>query len=77
MAAALHQCFKFLFLDRTVATMKMLELLSIPGNLVNFSGYVVGDPEKMDGTGYSCGLRRDEMPIQAGIISALKSSMYS
>ena len=68
---------KFLLLDRIVATMKMLELLSFPGNLENLSGYVVGDHENMDGTGYSCGLRRDEMPIQARIISTLISSMYS
>lgn len=52
-----------------VATIKMLESLPFPKHLKNVPEYAGGHHEKMDGTGYPKGLKRDEMSIQARIMA--------
>jgi HD-GYP domain-containing protein (c-di-GMP phosphodiesterase class II) len=67
--------------NHIVATIKMLESLLFPGNLQNLPEYAGGHHEKMDGTGYPRGLKREEMPIQkhimaiADIFEALQASV--
>ena len=46
-------------------TIDMLETLPWPNRLKNVPEYAGGHHEKMDGTGYPKGLKRDEMSIQA------------
>ena len=55
--------------NHIVATIKMLESLPFPKNLTNVPEYAGGHHEKMDGTGYPRGLRRDEMSVQARIMA--------
>ncbi|MDH3219298.1 MAG: GAF domain-containing protein [Gammaproteobacteria bacterium] len=52
-----------------VATIKMLESLPFPKNLQNVPEYASGHHEKMDGSGYPQGLRREEMSVQARIMA--------
>jgi HD-GYP domain-containing protein (c-di-GMP phosphodiesterase class II) len=51
--------------NHIVATIKMLESLPYPKHLLNVTEYAGGHHEKMDGTGYPNGLKRDEMSVQA------------
>jgi len=51
------------------ATIKMLESLPFPKDLQNVPEYAGGHHEKMDGSGYPRGLRRDEMSVQARIMA--------
>ena len=55
--------------NHIVATIKMLESLPFPRNLQNVPEYAGGHHEKMDGTGYPRGLKRDEMSVQARIMA--------
>ena len=55
--------------NHIVATIKMLESLPFPKNLQNVPEYAGGHHEKMDGTGYTRGLKRDEMSVQARIMA--------
>jgi HD-GYP domain-containing protein (c-di-GMP phosphodiesterase class II) len=55
--------------NHIVVTIKMLESLPFPKNLQNVPEYAGGHHEKMDGTGYPKGLRKEEMSIQARIIA--------
>lgn len=55
--------------NHIVATIKMLESLPFPKNLQNVPEYAGGHHEKMDGTGYPKGLRKEEMSIQARIMA--------
>lgn len=55
--------------NHIVATIKMLESLPFPRNLQNVPEYAGGHHEKMDGTGYPKGLKRDEMSVQARIMA--------
>ena len=55
--------------NHIVATIKMLESLLFPGSLQNVPDYAGSHHEKMDGTGYPRGLKREEMSIQALIIA--------
>ena len=55
--------------NHIVATIKMLESLPFPKNLQNVPEYAGGHHEKMDGTGYPKGLKRDEMSVQARIMA--------
>jgi len=55
--------------NHIVATIKMLESLPFPKNLQNVPEYAGGHHEKMDGSGYPRGLRRDEMSVQARIMA--------
>jgi len=48
-----------------VATIRMLEQLPWPKHLKNVPEYAGGHHERMDGTGYPKGLRRDQMSWQA------------
>ncbi len=48
-----------------VATIAMLEKITFPKHLKNVPEYAGGHHEKMDGTGYPKGLRREDMSIQA------------
>lgn len=48
-----------------VATIAMLEKINFPKHLKNVPEYAGGHHEKMDGTGYPKGLRREDMSIQA------------
>lgn len=51
--------------NHIVATIKMLESLPYPKHLLNVTEYAGGHHEKMDGTGYPKGLKRNEMSDQA------------
>ena len=55
--------------NHIVATIKMLESLPFPKNLQNVPEYAGGHHEKMDGTGYPKGLKREEMSVQARIMA--------
>ena len=55
--------------NHIVATIKMLESLPFPKHLQNVPEYAGGHHEKMDGTGYPRGLKRDEMSVQARIMA--------
>ncbi len=55
--------------NHIVATIKMLESLPFPKNLQNVPEYAGGHHEKMDGSGYPRGLRREEMSVQARIMA--------
>ncbi len=55
--------------NHIVATIKMLESLPFPKNLQNVPEYAGGHHEKMDGTGYPRGLRREQMSVQARIMA--------
>lgn len=55
--------------NHIVATIKMLESLPFPKNLQNVPEYAGGHHEKMDGTGYPRGLRREDMSVQARIMA--------
>jgi len=55
--------------NHIVATIKMLESLPFPKNLQRVPEYAGGHHEKMDGTGYPRGLKRDEMSVQARIMA--------
>ena len=51
--------------NHIVATIRMLKSLPYPKHLLNVTEYAGGHHEKMDGTGYPNGLKRDEMSVQA------------
>jgi HD-GYP domain-containing protein (c-di-GMP phosphodiesterase class II) len=51
--------------NHIVVTIKMLKSLPLPKHLRNLTEYAGGHHEKMDGTGYPKGLKRDEMSVQA------------
>lgn len=51
------------------ATIKMLEALPFPKHLKSVPEYAGGHHEKMDGTGYPRGLRREQMSVQARIMA--------
>jgi len=55
--------------DHIVATIKMLEALPFPKNLKNVPEFAGGHHEKMDGTGYPKGLKKEEMSVQARIMA--------
>jgi HD-GYP domain-containing protein (c-di-GMP phosphodiesterase class II) len=55
--------------NHIVATIKMLESLPFPKNLQNVPEYAGGHHEKMDGTGYPRGLKKEEMSVQARIMA--------
>jgi hypothetical protein len=50
-------------------TIKMLEALPFPKHLQNVPEFAGGHHEKMDGTGYPRGLRREELSVQARIMA--------
>ena len=47
----------------------MLESLPFPKNLQNLPEYAGGHHERMDGSGYPRGLRREQMSVQARIMA--------
>ena len=51
-----------------VATIKMLDSLPWPNHLKHVPEYAGGHHERMDGTGYPKGLKRDEMSLQSRIM---------
>ena len=51
--------------NHIVATIRMLKSLPYPKHLLNITEFAGGHHEKMDGTGYPNGLKRDEMSVQA------------
>ena len=55
--------------NHIVATIKMLESLPFPKSLQNVPEYAGGHHEKMDGTGYPKGLKREDMSVQARIMA--------
>ncbi len=55
--------------DHMVVTIKMLEQLPFPKKLRNVAEYAGGHHEKMDGTGYPNGLRREDMSVPARIMA--------
>ncbi len=52
-----------------VTTIKILESLPFPKNLKNVPEFAGGHHEKMDGSGYPRGLKREEMSVQARIMA--------
>jgi len=52
-----------------VATIKMLESLPFPRHLKKVPEYAGGHHEKMDGSGYPKGLKKEEMSVQARIMA--------
>jgi HD-GYP domain-containing protein (c-di-GMP phosphodiesterase class II) len=52
-----------------VATIKMLESLPFPKHLQRVPEFAGGHHEKMDGTGYPKGLKKEEMSVQARIMA--------
>ena len=50
-------------------TIKMLESLPFPKHLQNVPEYAGGHHEKVDGTGYPRGLRREDMSVQARLMA--------
>lgn len=55
--------------NHIVVTIEMLESLPFPKHLKNVPEYAGGHHEKMDGTGYPKGLKRDEMSIPARVMA--------
>ncbi len=55
--------------NHIVATIKMLEALPFPKHLKNVPEYAGGHHEKMDGSGYPRGLKREQMSVQARIMA--------
>lgn len=55
--------------NHMVATIQMLESLPFPKHLARVPEYAGGHHERMDGTGYPKGLRRDEMSVPARIMA--------
>ena len=55
--------------NHVVATIRMLGSLPYPKHLLNVTEFAGGHHEKMDGTGYPKGLKRDEMSIQARMLA--------
>jgi len=55
--------------DHMKVTVEMLESMPFPKHLRNVPEYACGHHEKMDGTGYPKGLKRDQMSVQARIMA--------
>jgi HD-GYP domain-containing protein (c-di-GMP phosphodiesterase class II) len=55
--------------DHMKVTVEMLESMPFPKHLQNVPEYACGHHEKMDGTGYPKGLKRDQMSIPARIMA--------
>lgn len=55
--------------NHMVATINMLEALPFPKHLQRVPEYAGGHHEKMDGTGYPKGLKRDEMSVPARLMA--------
>lgn len=55
--------------NHMVATIKMLESLPFPKHLARVPEYAGGHHERMDGTGYPKGLRREDMSVPARIMA--------
>lgn len=55
--------------DHIVVTIKMLEQLPFPKKLRKVAEYAGGHHEKMDGTGYPNGLRRQDMSVPARVMA--------
>lgn len=55
--------------DHMKVTVEMLESMPFPKHLKNVPEYACGHHEKMDGTGYPKGLKREQMSIQARIMA--------
>jgi len=60
---------RFRINDHIVQTILMLEELPFPRHLRAVPGIAGGHHEKMDGTGYPKGLRRDDMPLTARMMA--------
>ena len=55
--------------DHIVVTIEILEKLPFPKGLTRVPEYAGGHPEKMDGTGYPRGLRREQMSTPARMMA--------
>ncbi len=55
--------------DHMKVTVEMLESMPFPKHLKNVPEFACGHHEKMDGTGYPKGLKRDQMSTQARIMA--------
>ncbi|MCA8838103.1 MAG: GAF domain-containing protein [Gammaproteobacteria bacterium] len=55
--------------DHMVATVEMLDKLPFPKHLKNVPEYAGGHHERMDGTGYPKGLKREEMSVPARVMA--------
>lgn len=55
--------------DHAVHTINMLSQISFPSSLRNVTEYAAGHHERMDGTGYPRGLKRDQLSIPARMVA--------
>ncbi len=55
--------------DHAVHTINMLTQISFPRSLRNVTEYAAGHHERMDGSGYPRGLKRDQLSVPARIIA--------
>jgi len=55
--------------NHVAMTKKMLEQLPFPKKLSRVPEYASGHHEKLDGTGYPCGLKEEELSVQARIMA--------
>ena len=55
--------------NHIVVTIDMLENLPFPAELARVPEYAGGHHEKMDGTGYPRGLKREEMSVPARMMA--------
>lgn len=55
--------------DHMKVTVEMLESMPFPKHLKNVPEFACGHHEKMDGTGYPKGLKREQMSVQARIMA--------
>jgi len=55
--------------DHVVHTINMLSNIAFPRSLRNVTEYAAGHHERMDGTGYPRGLKRDQLSIPARIVA--------
>lgn len=60
---------RFIINDHIVQTIKMLNKLPFPDHLQNVTEFAGGHHEKMDGTGYPLGLKKEELSIPARILA--------
>ncbi len=60
---------RYIINDHIVQTIIMLESLPYPPHLRNVPAIAGGHHEKMDGTGYPRGLKREEMPLTARMMA--------
>ncbi len=60
---------RFITKFHAIETIRMLESLELPQHLAEAPAIAGGHHEQMDGKGYPCGLKRDDLPLQTRMMS--------